>query len=273
MPELPLPGTGRVAIAVPAPGAGPGRWAGASAALGAGGGIVIGLPRPLGRSAGRRHGSRARNRRRAPHHVGDAGARFSAESLERPALLRTETGRWRLYVCCATPGSKHWWIDALEAADPAGFADEELANGGIEGSFQHILADLFAFIATAIAGAIILATGFAGADGIAALIVAALMVRASYGLLRDSGRVLLEAAPQGVSVTHVESIHDLHVWEVGSGFAALSAHVLVHPGDDCHAIRRELEQLLWKRFGIDHTTLQDDHRAKERLLTMSGSEA
>lgn len=153
----------------------------------------------------------------------------------------------------------------------------------VEGSFQHILTDLFAFVATAIAGAIILATGFARADGIAALLVAALMVRASYGLLRDSGRVLLEAAPQGVSVKeigealaghpHVESIHDLHVWEVGSGFPALSAHVLVHPGDDCHAIRRELEQMLGRRFGIDHTTLQVDHRAKERLLTISGGEA
>jgi hypothetical protein len=52
-------------------------------------------------------------------------ARFDAESLERPALLRTDTGRWRLYVCCATPGSKHWWIDVLEAADPAGLADAE----------------------------------------------------------------------------------------------------------------------------------------------------
>ena len=58
---------------------------------------------------------------------------------------------------------------------------------------------------------------------------------------------------------HVESVHDLHVWEVGSGFPALSAHVLVHAGDDCHAIRRELEQLLDERFGVDHTTLQVDH--------------
>ena len=139
----------------------------------------------------------------------------------------------------------------------------------IEGSFQHILTDLIAFVATAIAGAVILATGFDRADGIAALIVAAIMLRTSYRLLRDSGRVLLEAAPEGMSVQeigaaiaahpHVESLHDLHVWEVGFGFPALSAHVLVHPGDDCHAIRRELEATLDQRFGIDHTTLQVDH--------------
>jgi hypothetical protein len=47
-------------------------------------------------------------------------ARFGAESLQRPALVRSEAGRWRLYVSCATPGSKHWWIGLLEAADPDG---------------------------------------------------------------------------------------------------------------------------------------------------------
>jgi hypothetical protein len=51
--------------------------------------------------------------------------RFGAMSMERPAVVRLADGRWRLYVCCATPGSKHWWIDALEADDPAGFAQTE----------------------------------------------------------------------------------------------------------------------------------------------------
>jgi cobalt-zinc-cadmium efflux system protein len=148
----------------------------------------------------------------------------------------------------------------------------------IEGSFQHILTDLAAFIFTAIAGAIILASDFTRADGIASLIIAAIMLRAAYGLLRDSGRVLLEAAPEGMSVAdigraiaahpHVENVHDLHVWSVGSDLPALSAHVLVHPGDDCHAIRRELEALLDERFAIRHTTLQVDHSAAESLLTL-----
>ena len=90
--------------------------------------------------------------------------------------------------------------------------------------------------------------------------------------------MLLEAAPTGISVgevggaiaghPHVASLHDLHVWEVSSGFTSLSAHVLVHPGDDCHAIRRELESTLRERFGIEHTTLQVDH-ADDRLLTIA----
>jgi cobalt-zinc-cadmium efflux system protein len=151
----------------------------------------------------------------------------------------------------------------------------------IEGSFQHILTDLFAFIATAIAGVVILATGWVRADAVAALVVAAIMLVTAYGLLRDSGRVLLEAAPEGTSVDeignaiathpHVASVHDLHVWEVSSGFASLSAHVLVHPGDDCHAIRRELEVVLRDRFGIEHTTLQVDHVEESPLLTLTAS--
>jgi cobalt-zinc-cadmium efflux system protein len=153
----------------------------------------------------------------------------------------------------------------------------------IEGSFQHLLTDLYAFVATAVAGAVILATGFERADAVAALLVAALMLRAAYGLLRDSGRVLLEAAPVGMSVAEigealaahpgVESVHDLHVWEVGSGFPSLSAHVLVSPGDDCHAIRRQLEVLLSERFGCEHTTLQVDHRRDGGLLPIGGLHA
>jgi cobalt-zinc-cadmium efflux system protein len=148
----------------------------------------------------------------------------------------------------------------------------------IEGSFQHILTDLLAFVATAVAGGVILATGWLRADAVAALFVAAIMLRAAYGLLRDSGRVLLEAAPEGMSVEeigralaahpHVDSVHDLHVWEVGSGFPSLSAHVLVHPGDDCHEIRRELAEMLARQFGIEHTTLQVDHSTAGRLLSV-----
>src|SRR5436190_2512349 len=152
----------------------------------------------------------------------------------------------------------------------------------IEGSFQHIFTDLLAFLLTAIAGVIILTTGFGRADPIASLLIAAIMIRSAYALLRDSGRVLLEAAPEGMNVDEignalaaysgVTDVHDLHVWTITSGFPSLSAHVLVRSGDDCHAIRRELEQLLAERFHIDHTTLQVEHEP-ERLLSIRRSEA
>lgn len=146
---------------------------------------------------------------------------------------------------------------------------------GVEGAFQHIVTDLAAFIATAIAGGVILATGYSRADAIASLLIAAIMLRAAYGLLKASGRVFLEAAPEGLDVEtigramaalpSVREVHDLHVWEVSSGFPALSAHVLVGQGDDCHEVRRTLERLLAERFGIDHTTLQVEHEGAELL--------
>jgi cobalt-zinc-cadmium efflux system protein len=140
----------------------------------------------------------------------------------------------------------------------------------VEGAFQHVLTDLFAFIATAIAGAVVLLTDFSRADGIAALVVAALMLRSGYGLLRDSGRVLLEAAPRDLdpeeigtllaAQSHVVEVHDLHVWEVTSGFPAISAHVTVRAGCDTQAHRRELAELLRERFQISHSTLQVETR-------------
>jgi cobalt-zinc-cadmium efflux system protein len=145
----------------------------------------------------------------------------------------------------------------------------------VEGSFQHVLTDLFAFVATAIAGAVILAGGPVRADALAALLVAGLMLRAAWGLLRDSGRMLLDIAPAGLPVAEighamaaqprVVEVHDLHVWEVTSGFPSLSAHVLVEAGADCHRIRLELEALLRDRFALEHTTLQVEH-APARLV-------
>jgi cobalt-zinc-cadmium efflux system protein len=152
-------------------------------------------------------------------------------------------------------------------------ADRSSLN--VEGAFQHVLTDLVAFIATAIAGFVILLTGFDRADGIASLFVAAVMLRAAWALLRDSGRIFLEAAPRGVDVDAigkamvgqpgVTEVHDLHVWEVSSGFVALSAHVQVGRDNDCHAARRELETLLHDTYEIEHTTLQVDHEGGELL--------
>jgi len=151
------------------------------------------------------------------------------------------------------------------------------ASLNVAGAFQHILTDLFGFIATAVAGAVVLATGFSRADAIATLVVVALMLRAGIGLVSASGRIFLEAAPVGVdpdaigdqlaAQQAVIEVHDLHVWAITSGQPALSAHVLVQPGGDCHTVRRDLEQLLHDDYAITHTTLQVDHAA-EQILTV-----
>ena len=139
----------------------------------------------------------------------------------------------------------------------------------VRGAFLHVASDLAAFIGTAIAGAIVLSTGWNRADPIASLVVAGLMFYAAWLLLRDTTRIFLETSPQEidpadvgraiVSIPHVVEAHDLHVWTVSSGFAALSAHVLVEPGADCHGLRRTIEAMLRERFDLEHTTLQVDH--------------
>ncbi len=163
------------------------------------------------------------------------------------------------------------------------FAARLLAGRGekrslnVEGSYRHILTDLYGFIATAVAGIVILTTGFRRADPIASLLVAALMLHAAYGLLKASGRVFMEAAPADLEPEEigrvlaaergVVEVHDLHVWEVTSGFPALSAHVVVRPGEDCHELRRHLQSVVEQGFGIRHTTLQVDHaQAEQRPL-------
>jgi cobalt-zinc-cadmium efflux system protein len=149
----------------------------------------------------------------------------------------------------------------------------------VEGARAHVLADLYASLGAALAGLLVLTAGFERADTVVALLVAALMVRSAFSLLGQATGVLLEAAPRGMDpeaigralAAHpgVREVHDLHVWEVTSGFPALSAHVLVPPGEDCHARRAELEHLLAERFGLEHTTLQIEHEADGGLLDIT----
>jgi cobalt-zinc-cadmium efflux system protein len=106
------------------------------------------------------------------------------------------------------------------------------------------------------------------------------MVKAGVGLLRDSGRIFLEAAPAGIdpdaladkllAQPSIVEIHDLHVWVITSNQPALSAHVLVEPTADCHAARLQLESLLQRDYRLTHTTLQVDH-VGESLLQIQPS--
>jgi cobalt-zinc-cadmium efflux system protein len=194
-----------------------------------------------------------------------------AEAIQR--LIDPPDVRGGLVVATAAAGAA---VNLLALSQVAR-ANRESLN--IEGSYQHLLTDLYAFGATFVAGLLVWVTGWQRADPIASLAVAASMLAAAIPLLRRSGRILLEAAPEGVDPEEiaealqanpcVTDVHDLHVWAITSGFPALSAHVLVRPGDDCHAVRRELEQLLNDHFGIGHTTLQVEHAQPELLRIRS----
>jgi cobalt-zinc-cadmium efflux system protein len=156
-------------------------------------------------------------------------------------------------------------------------ADRERLN--VRGAFLHVATDLAAFVGTAVAGALVLTTGWNRFDPIAGLLVAALMLRSAASLLRESGRIFMEASPAGLDPqavarelatdADVAEVHDLHVWTVTSGFPALAAHVLVSPDADCHAARRRLQRVLEERFHLHHVTLQVDHVARrEQPVTL-----
>ena len=171
---------------------------------------------------------------------------------------------------------------AANVGAAAALSRAERRSLNVEGAMAHVLTDLYASLAAALSGALVLLTGLGIFDGIAALVVAGLMVASGWRLLREASRVLLEAAPRGIDPQQVGlalaahrgvvEVHDLHVWEVTSGFPAVAAHVTVAPGDDCHARRRELQALLGERFDIRHTTLQVDHTAAPQLLTIAPRE-
>lgn len=139
----------------------------------------------------------------------------------------------------------------------------------VEGALRHVLADLMGSVGVIAAAGVILLTGWRYADPLISVAIGVLVLGSSWKLLRDSTNILLEATPRGInaekvgrsmaSVAGVEEVHDLHIWTITSGFPALAAHVLVGQDEDCHARRRDLETLLARDYGIEHTTLQVDH--------------
>ena len=139
----------------------------------------------------------------------------------------------------------------------------------VEGAMRHVIADALGSVGAMAAAGVIILTGWRYADPLISAAIGILILASSWTLLRDSTNVLLEATPRGLDAKEVgrkmattegvTEVHDLHIWTITSGFPALSAHVLVGRHEDCHARRRDLEELLAHEFGISHTTLQVDH--------------
>ncbi len=192
---------------------------------------------------------------------------ITVEAVRRIGDPPDVPGGWLIVV--ATAGI------AVNAVGAAAVFRGSGTNLNLRASFIHLGTDAVGSALVILAGVLIIATGFELADTVASLALAGLIVWSAWGVLRESTGILMEEAPSGmdandlarsiVSVRGVESVHDLHVWTISSGFAALSAHVLVASDEDCHARRREIEAVLHRRFDIDHTTLQVDHTADQLL--------
>jgi cobalt-zinc-cadmium efflux system protein len=177
-------------------------------------------------------------------------------------------GGWMLAV--ATAGL------AVNLAGAAILLRDERATLNAQAAFRHVLADLLGSVGVIVAALVILTTGWEYADPLVSVFIGLLVLASSWTILRDSVGILLEATPRGIDAHEVGrrlseapgvvEVHDLHIWEITSGFPALSAHVLVGRGEDCHGRRVELERLLAGEFGIAHTTLQVDHAREGALV-------
>lgn len=153
----------------------------------------------------------------------------------------------------------------------------------VEAAFRHVFADLLGSLGVAAAAVVILTTGRVEADPLVSILIGVLVLASAWSILRDSTEILLESTPRGIDAAAlghrlaaapgVVEVHDLHVWTITSGFPALSAHVLVRPGEDCHGRRRELERLLRDEFAIEHTTLQVDHAGDAGLVELGRFDA
>lgn len=151
----------------------------------------------------------------------------------------------------------------------------------VRAAFLHVVSDLLGSLGVVAAALLMITAGWTRADPVIAIAIGLLVLVSSWRVLRESVGVLLEGTPAGIdadavggrmaALPGVTEVHDLHIWEITSGFPALSAHVLVEPGEDCHARRRELADMLDRAFHIEHTTLQVEHSsAQGRLHPVSG---
>jgi cobalt-zinc-cadmium efflux system protein len=195
------------------------------------------------------------------------------------ALVLVVLGAWIVWEAIGRlsdpPGVTGAWVLAAGVAGLLiNLAAARVLHGAgsglnVRAAMLHVLADLASSAGVVVAGLVVLASGWAYADPIAAILIGLLVVLSTAGVLRETVGVLLEGAPAGMDAREVGAaiaategvvgVHDLHLWTITSGFPALSAHVLVAAGADCHAIRRELEVLMRDRFELTHTTLQVEH--------------
>jgi cobalt-zinc-cadmium efflux system protein len=138
----------------------------------------------------------------------------------------------------------------------------------IRSVFLHMLGDTLSTAAVIAGGAAILFTGMVWLDPALSILIAAMILYSSAGIVRETLHILLEGTPRTIqlanvreamqSVTGVLNVHDLHVWTLGSSSHALASHVTIAdmPMSDCGSILEDINQTLRNRFHITHTTIQ-----------------
>ena len=136
----------------------------------------------------------------------------------------------------------------------------------VRGAWLHVASDALGSVGAMLAGGLVWAFGWYVADPIASVVIAGLVLNASWSLLRETVDILLEAAPDHLEVGEVEEelaavdgvgeVHDLHIWTITSGMTSLSCHVHLEGVVDHHLVLTSLQQMLRERFAIHHVTIQ-----------------
>jgi cobalt-zinc-cadmium efflux system protein len=141
-------------------------------------------------------------------------------------------------------------------------------NLNVRAALLHVISDLLGSIAALIAGIVVLSTGYSVADPLLSMLVSGLILRSTFGVLRESTSVLLDSVPKDVdfrgvgqslaTIPGVISVHDLHVWSMVPGHGAASAHLLIERMDRWPSILLHARRMLHRDFAIDHVTLQPE---------------
>jgi cobalt-zinc-cadmium efflux system protein len=179
------------------------------------------------------------------------------EGVSRLSTPPEVEGGLMLVVACvglATNGLSAWWLHGVSSA-----------SLNVRGAYLHVMADLAGSLATIIAAIAVVTAGWTLADPIASMAVAVLVFFSAWRLMRDATSVLLEATPRHISLAGVraaleelhavESVHDLHVWTVGGGLVAMSAHAVLAPDRNAQDVL-EASRAAMARLGIAHVTIQ-----------------
>jgi len=143
-------------------------------------------------------------------------------------------------------------------------------NLNVKGAYLHVLSDAISSIGVIAAAVIIYFTGAYIVDALMGILIGGIILRSAFGLLSESGKVLLESAPEEIDVEEVErkikkvkgvkSVHDMHLWSISSGINAMSGHIVIDDQKVSQAedVQNRVAKMLKKEFNITHTTIQTE---------------
>lgn len=148
----------------------------------------------------------------------------------------------------------------------------EKENLNIRGAALHVMGDLLGSVAAIAAALIILTTGWLPIDPILSVLVALLILRSAWAIIKQSSHILLEGTPEGMDaarigvalsgISGVTDIHDVHAWSLTNERPMVTLHAVLEDGANNNIVLAQINAVLKEKFGIDHATIQIEHGDK-----------